>query len=92
MKTSTSLFSIASILIAGVAESGDIIVHVNTVPTRTGTLIATLSNSDDARNFKPPTVQEKRVRAVKGQIELKFENVAPGVYAVFIDHDADGNG
>ena len=92
MKISISLFSIAAILIAGVAQAGDIIVHVNTVPTSKGTLIATLSNSDDAWNFKAPPLQEKRIPAVKGQMELKFENVAPGVYAVFIHHDANGNG
>ena len=67
MKTSTGLFSIAAILIAGVAQSGEIIVHVNTVPTSKGTLIATLSNSDDAWNFKAPPLQEKRVPAVKRQ-------------------------
>ena len=92
MKTMAGLFSIAAILLAGVAQAGDIIVHVNTVPTSKGTLIATLTNSDDAWNFKAPPVQEKRVPAVKGQMELKFENVAPGVYAVFIHHDANGNG
>ena len=48
MKTSAGLFTVAAILIAGVAQSGEIIVHVNTVPTSTGILIATLSNSDDA--------------------------------------------
>jgi uncharacterized protein (DUF2141 family) len=55
-------------------------------------VIATLTNSDDAWNFKAPPVQEKRVHAVKGQAELKFENIAPGVCAVSIHHDANDNG
>ena len=36
MKISAGLFTVAAILIAGVAQSGEIIVHVNTVPTSTG--------------------------------------------------------
>jgi uncharacterized protein (DUF2141 family) len=92
MKTRAGLFSIAALLITGVAVSGEIVVHLDDVPNSKGTLIATLVNSDDAWNFKAPPVQEKRVHAMKGNMELKFENVTPGIYAISIHHDANDNG
>jgi uncharacterized protein (DUF2141 family) len=92
MKIRMSLFSLAAMCMTGIVQAGEIVVHVTGVPKAQGTIIATLMNTDDAWNQKAAPLQEKRVPAVKGQTELKFDNVAPGLYAVFIHHDSNDNG
>jgi hypothetical protein len=67
LKTTAGLITIATILIAAVAQSAEIIVHVHDVPDAKGRVIATLTNSNDAWTFKAPLLWEKRLHAVKGQ-------------------------
>ena len=82
----------AATLLASFARAGDVTVQVTKVPKAEGTIIATLMNTDEAWNQKAAPLQEVRVPAVKGTTELRFADVAPGVYAVFIHHDANANG
>lgn len=83
-----------SLLAAGTTESY-LTVRVRGLNTYTGKLVAHLYRQAEADAF--PTKPERAFRsatapASKYTVELRFGNIPPGVYAVGVYHDANGNG
>lgn len=75
---------------AGAAQAGNVTVAASGVQARSGTLYAALQSRDQ---FMQPQVVRgtRRDNPTAGTVELVFEDVPPGDYAITILHDQNGN-
>lgn len=81
------------LLAAQAANAADLRVKVDGVTQATGTLSAMLLNSAEAWDGKSEPVSGRRADiTATGSIELVFDDLAPGEYAVRVMHDDNGNG
>jgi len=81
------------LLAAQAANAADLRVKVDGITQTTGTLSAMLVNSAEAWDGKSEPVSGRRVEiAATGSLELVFDDLAPGDYAIRLMHDDNGNG
>ncbi len=80
-------------LAAQAANAADLRVKVEGITQATGTLSAMLVDSKEAWDGKSAPVSGRRAEiAATGSIELVFDGLAPGDYAIRVMHDDNGNG
>ena len=77
-------------LISAKGQSQTLIVVVQGVKSDQGLLRMGLYNSD--KEFMKTRWQSKGSKAKVGEVELVFEKVPPGTYAISVFHDANENG
>lgn len=81
------------LLAAQAANAADLHVKVDGITQATGTLSAMLVNSAEAWDGKSEPVSRRRADiTATGSIELVFDDLAPGDYAIRVMHDDNGNG
>ena len=88
-------FSLAALaLLAGNASPAAVTVTVTGIAHTRGTLIACLWS--EKKGFptcqKSPSASKQTVAITGSTMRLRFRNVAPGSYAVSVQHDEDGDG
>ena len=72
------------------AQTATLEVQVTNIKSTKGTIRVGLFTTED--NFLKAAVKGKVVPAAVGEITVRFENLEPGVYAVSVIHDENGNG
>ena len=75
------------------AHAADLRLKVANIQVHTGTVMAMLVDSDAAWNGKAKPVTGRGAPAnASGELELVFDGLAPGKYAIRLMHDENGNG
>jgi uncharacterized protein (DUF2141 family) len=78
----------------GAGDSGSLTVNVSGLRNTTGTLIACVFR--DKSGFptcqKSPTAIKQTARISATAMTMRFDGIAPGRYAVIVQHDEDANG
>lgn len=83
-----------ALLAAGVpaaAEAGQVIVHIQGVRSDQGLVRIGVYGQDSAFP-RSGRVAGQEIAAHRGDVVVTFEDLAPGVYAIAIHHDEDGDG
>lgn len=81
------------LLSAQATSAAELRVQIDGITQPSGTLSAMLVNSADAWDGKAPPVSGRRADiTATGTIEIIFEDLAPGEYAIRLMHDENGNG
>ncbi len=85
--------TIVLLLATQAATAAELRVQVVGITRPVGTLSAMLVDSQAAWNGAAPPVGGRRSEiTATGTIELTFEDLAPGEYAIRLMHDENGNG
>lgn len=81
------------LLAAQAANAADLRVKVDGLTTANGPIIASLISSADAWEGRAASVADRVVQpASTDAIELVFEGIEPGEYAIRVMHDENNNG
>ena len=80
--------------VAGYAcAASTLLIDVQDVVKSTGTLMIKLVNSEAAYGDKAEPVSAQMIDVTKaGAVQVRFDDLAPGTYAVMIMHDENNNG
>ena len=92
---SLAVAAVGLLLGASGSQSGgtSVTVTVTNLRNTKGVVRACLTaNTKDWPNCKVAATSQKLVVSAAGSVTLKFENVAPGTYAIAIAHDENDNG
>ncbi len=76
----------------GGSHSGSIVVVVREVGSSSGVVDCGLFGSEEGFPMAADDRSRRRAGAVEGTVELRFDGLAPGTYAVAVSHDENGNG
>ncbi len=87
MKLLTFGFACMFLGAGSAVANSDIRVRVSGISQLVGTIRATLDGSEGAFRNDEPTTQTSEIAATSNEIELLFQNVPPGVYAIKVIHD-----
>lgn len=81
------------LLAAQAADAADLHVKVDGITQSTGTISAMLIDSPEAWDGKSEPVSGRRAKiSATGSIELVFDSLVPGDYAIRVMHDENDNG
>lgn len=93
MKTLTLIFTLLlSVTLSNAQETEGgqtITVTIENITNNNGNVLLSLHTKDTF--MKGPGIQNKESKIVDGKIEVTFENVAPGTYAIMGLHDENEN-
>jgi uncharacterized protein (DUF2141 family) len=78
-------------LVAAAVHAGELAVTITDIRESQGSLMVAVVDSDAAWNNQAKPVAAQKVAATKGEMTLKFPDLAPGKYAVQVMHDENGN-
>lgn len=73
----------------GVAQENVLIVNIKNINEEKGKIYVALYDSD--ANYLKNDAYRGSVNAVKGTVEIKFNNLLLGEYAIGVIHDVNGN-
>ncbi len=87
-----ALVALVSLLGSGIAHAADLDVGVSGLRSQQGKLrIAVIASPAQLESAQPP-VQAQTVPITGATPHIQFKNLAPGRYAVMINHDENSNG
>jgi uncharacterized protein (DUF2141 family) len=89
MKQGFIFFTSVYFFCGEVAAQQTLTVQITNVKNDKGQVAVALYNSE--KDFMKTRYQGKAARAVKGMVEIVFENIPAGTYALGVIHDANGN-
>ena len=72
------------------SQSQNLTVIIKNIKYDKGNVGVALYNSD--KDFMKNIYKSKSTRAKQGEVQLIFENIPPGTYAISVMHDANENG
>jgi uncharacterized protein (DUF2141 family) len=81
---------LSSIPYLSTPQPGNLLVKINYIKNEEGQIAIALYRSE--KEFMKTRFQGKLVNAAKGTVEVIFENLPAGEYAISILHDANQNG
>ncbi|MEL0652350.1 DUF2141 domain-containing protein [Algibacter sp. TI.3.09] len=70
-------------------KSNSIHVKINKLPSNKGHVILTLHNEETF--MKSAGVKNIKAEIIDGKIDINFEDIEPGTYAILVLHDANDN-
>ena len=74
------------------AEPGHLTVRMHGMRNSDGQVLCALFDSPDAFPEGEKAIQGARSKVADGQASCRFKDIKPGVYAVAVFHDEDGDG
>jgi uncharacterized protein (DUF2141 family) len=90
MKT---LITALMLMASSLSQAASLNVQVNDIEEPTGKLMIKLVNSKEAYEGKAKPSAGRMIEiSNKGQLNVRFDDLAPGTYAIMIMHDENSNG
>jgi len=90
MQAAVRLAILAFVCSAAQARAADLMIRIDNVESNEGQVMVALY--DGAADWMKRPLQTAAVEAVAGTTTVQFKDLAPGVYAFAVYHDANGNG
>ena len=90
MQAAVRLAILAFVCSAAQARAADLMIRIDNVESNEGQVMVALY--DGAADWMKRPLQTAAVETVAGTTTVQFKDLAPGVYAFAVYHDANGNG